>query len=444
LAGVCSIMRKIIKLAILINSILVCAFCQTVLAGSVDGIRFWQDPEKTRLVFDTSSEVDYKLFSLSNPERLVIDIKSAKLTVDTAKVPLPPSLVNRIRSSQQDDKIRIVIDLKHAVDTKHFKLKPFQNFNHRLVVDIRDKSSAKTATKIIKKDADSNNRDIIIAIDAGHGGEDPGASGPTKTREKNITLAVAKKLAEKINAEKGMKAVLTRTADYYVDHRKRTDIARENQADLFISLHADAFTDRRVRGAGVYIISTEGASSEMGRWLAESENQSDLAGGVEISNKEPMLAQVILDLSTHYSVGASINAANSVYKELKNTVPKMHGKSVQRAGFLVLKMPDIPGMLVEMAFISNPTEEKRLKSSKEQTKIANAVFKGVKSYFLNHPPDNSYYASLAKSRSYKVKKGDTLSDIASTYGVSVKQLKTHNNLKSNGLRIGQTLIIPKA
>ena len=418
------------------------AWSQLATASQVSGVRFWQDPEKTRLVFDVSDAVDYQLFTLKNPHRLVVDIKNAELLAKLSEIEAPDQLVSQIRASKKTDKLRLVLDLKKSVSTKHFLLKPFQNYGHRLVVDLRDKDAKKTVVKTVTSAQSKEKRDIVIAIDAGHGGEDPGASGTNKTREKAITLAVAKRLSKAINREKGMKAVLTRSGDYYVSLRKRTDIARKNKADLFISLHADAFTDKRVKGASVWVLSPKGASSEMGRWLEQREKSSDLAGGVEIANKDPLVAQVLLDLSMHYSVGASINAAKAVYQAMRSTLPKMHKKSVQKASFVVLKMPDIPAMLVEMAFISNPTEEKQLKTSKQQEKISRAVLSGIKSFFNANPPDGTLYASLAKSRSHKVKSGDTLSAIAQSYGVSTNRLKSHNNLKSSMLRVGQTILIP--
>jgi len=412
----------------------------SIYASDISGIRFWQDPEKTRLVFDMSESVKYKLFTLENPYRLVVDIPQAQLKTDISGVELPKQLVNKIRASQQKDKLRIVIDLKGGVTTKHFTLKPFQTFGHRLVVDLRDKNAKKEIIKTASLVNQGKNRDIIIAIDAGHGGEDPGAPGG----EKQVTLQVAKRLAKALNQEKGMKAILTRKGDYFVQLLKRTEIARNHKADLFISLHADGFHDKRVKGAAVWVLNTKGANSEMGRWLEQKEKASDLAGGVDISHQDPLVAQVLLDLSMHYSVGASFNVGEQVRKQLESKMPKMHGKGLKKANFSVLRMPDIPAMMVEMGFISNPTDKKLLKSAKHQNKIVRAVFNGVKSYFKTNPPDGSYYASHSKSQSYKVKSGDTLSQIAHNYGITIASLKSFNQLKSNGLRIGQTLIIPGA
>ncbi len=416
-----------------------CAIWQQSLAGEISGIRFWQDPEKTRLVFDVSDKVDYHLFSLPGPDRLVIDIEKSKLKIALSEVEIPQSLVSKIRSSHNKETLRLVVDLKKKVNFKHFLLKPIQSFGHRLVVDLYDKSSKKQVVKIASSTIKNKNRDIVIAIDAGHGGEDPGAPGG----EKGVTLAVAKRLAKAINAEKGLKAILTRNADYFVDLRKRTDIARKNKADLFISLHADGFHDKRVKGTSVWVLSPKGANSEMGLWLEQKEKVSDLAGGIDISHKDPLVAQVLLDLSMHYSVGASLSAGELVRKQLARSMPKMHGKGLNKAAFVVLRMPDIPAMLVEMGFISNPQERKQLKNSNHQKKISNAILAGVKSYFRANPPDGSYYASLGNVRSYRVKNGDTLSEIAQNHGISMSSLKSHNKLKSDGLKIGQKLLIPE-
>ncbi len=410
----------------------------SLFAAEIKGIRLWQDPEKTRVVLDLTRQVDYKVFTLSSPARLVIDLKESKLKVKLDSVTLPAKLVKKIRSSNQSKRLRIVIDLSQSVTTKDFTLKPYQKFGHRLVVDLKPKGSKKKVIKRVASQETEKNRDVVIVIDAGHGGEDPGAPGG----EKQVCLAVAKKLASLINKEKGMKAVLTRTGDYYVKLRKRTDIARKNKADLFISLHADGFHDKKVRGTAVWILSPKGANSEMGRWLEQREEASDLAGGVDISHQDPLVAQVIIDLSMSYSVGESIKAGESVRKQLAKTMPKMHGKGIKKAAFVVLKMPDIPAMMVEMGYISNRVENKLLKSKKHQKKIASSIFKGVKNYFRNNPPTGSLYASLAKAKSYKVKRGDTLSEIALRYGTSLATLRRHNKLKSDRLRVGQVIQIP--
>jgi len=441
-----------------------------VFASDVNGIRFWQDPEKTRIVFDLSESAQYKIFTLSKPSRLVVDLNNSILKTTLSEIELPQSLVSEIRNSQSKNNLRIVIDLKKSVTTKDFTLKPFQKYGYRLVIDLKPttsshKQSKKRIIKTAKNAIKERNRNIVIAIDAGHGGEDPGAPGG----EKGVTLAVAKQLYKMINKEKGMKAVLTRKGDYFVGLRKRTEIARKNKADLFISLHADGFPDKRVRGASVWVLSPKGANSEMGRWLEQKEQASDLAGGVDISHQDPLVAQVLLDLSMNYSVGESFKAGELVRKQLSKSMSKMHGKNIKKAAFVVLKMPDIPAMMVEMGFISNKTENRQLKSTKHQKRIAGSVFAGVKRYFRANPPEGSLYASLIKEgfkqssttnkkvvrtksitkkinkkKSHKVRSGDTLSQIALVYGVSTSRLKKYNHLKNDRLRIGQMIKIPSA
>jgi len=408
-------------------------------ASDINGIRFWQDPEKTRIVFDMDGQADYKIFTLSNPSRLVIDVKNAKLKIDIASLSPPSSLVSKIRSSERSNKTRIVLDLKKPISTKDFTLDPFQKFGHRLVVDLRPKGSKKKIVKRAQRTQQAD-RDIIIAIDAGHGGEDPGAPGG----EKQVCLAVAKRLAALINKEHGMRAVLTRKGDYFVDLLKRTEIARQHKADLFISLHADGFKDKRVRGTAVWVLSTKGANSEIGRWLEQKEKASDLAGGVDISHQDPLVAQVLIDLSMRYSIGESLKAADLVRTKLAQTMPKMHGKEIKKANFAVLRMPDIPAMMVEMGYISNRTENRLLKSASHQRKISKAVFSGVQAYFKINAPDGTLYQKLAKIRSHKVRSGDTLSQIAVHYGTSTLVLKRYNQLKNDRLKVGQVLQIPGA
>jgi len=429
--------RNQIKIQLLLILLLVNSF-QTLLAADIKGIRLWQDPEKTRVVLDLTAQVDYKVFTLNNPSRLVIDLNQSKLKLNIEKVALPAQLVNKIRSSNRSGRLRIVMDLNQSVSTNEFTLKPYQRFGHRLVIDLKAKGSKKKVIKRVATQMTNKNRDIVVVIDAGHGGEDPGAPGG----EKQVCLAVAKKLAALINQQKGMKSVLTRSGDYFVKLRKRTDIARDNKADLFISLHADGFHDKKVRGTAVWILSPKGASSEMGRWLENQEEASDLAGGVDISHQDPLVAKVIIDLSMNYSVGESIKVADLVRKQLAKSMPKMHGKKIKKAAFVVLKMPDIPSMMVEMGYISNQQENKLLKSKKHQKKIAASIFKGVKSYFNKNPPAGTLYTSLVKARSYRVKAGDTLSQIAQTHGTSLSRLRRYNQLKNDQLRVGQVIQIP--
>jgi len=337
------------------------------------------------------------------------------------------------------DVLRIVLDLKQGVRPKSFTLTPNQQYGHRLVVDLYNK--AETTGKVVAKKtvAEKKNqlRDLIIAIDAGHGGEDPGAIGRRGTKEKDVVYSIAKKLAALIKKEPGMRPVLIRKGDYYIGLRQRIDKARKFNADLLISIHADGFRDRRARGASVFVLSNRGATSEMARWLAEKENRSDLAGGVSLGDKDGLLAEVLLDLSQTATNEASLELADNMLGELKG-ISKTHKSSVQQAGFVVLKSPDIPSILIETAFISNPQEEKNLRSKKHQQKLARAMLRGIRDYFGKHPPPGTHPVA----RHYVVKSGDTLSHIAVEHQVSLTRLRGYNSLKNDSLRIGETLRIP--
>ena len=431
----------------------------TVLAGGVDfqGVRLWAAPDHTRVVFDTSGSVTHKVFSLQNPDRIVIDVKSGRVakSMDTKQV--SGGLVKGVRAAQNNkDTLRIVLDLKQAAKPQAFSLKPTQQYGHRLVIDLHDAAGSgnKTASKTVsqpasqvatqtagpvkvKAAAPTAPRDLVIAIDAGHGGEDPGAIGRRGTREKTVVLAIARQLAELIKKEPGMRPVLIREGDYYIGLRQRMDKARKHNADLFISIHADAFRDHRARGSSVFVLSRRGASSEMARWIAAKENAADLAGGVSLDDKDDVLAGVLLDLSQSASIAASHEVASNMLGELKR-IGKTHKSDVQRAGFVVLKSPDIPSILVETAFISNPDEENNLRSKQHQAKLAKAMLSGIRDYFDNHPPPGT----LRVARKHTIKRGDTLSDIAAAYQVSLNSLRGFNSLKSDTLRVGDTLRIP--
>ena len=411
-------------------------------AAKIKSMRFWQSPDSTRVVLDLSEPAKHSIVTLSDPHRMVIDLAKSNLNFDPADLEIKSDIVKRVRTSEKDDSVRVVLDLKKKAKFNSFTLTPFQNYGHRLVVDLTNESKQDEPVKH-KTQPSSGKRDIVVAIDAGHGGEDPGAIGRKGTREKDIALKVAKQLAAMVDKEPGMKSVLIRKGDYFVSLVKRTQIARQHQADIFISFHADGFHDHRAKGASVWVVSPKGAQSEMGRWLEQRENESDLLGGVEsLSNKDPLLAQVLLDLSTTYSVSASLDAASEVHRYLSRSVPKMHKKRVERAGFVVLKMPDIPAMLVEMAFISNPSEESLLNTYKHRRTLATSVFQGLKSYFKQNPPDGTRYAAVNPSH-YVIRGGDTLSEIASRFNVSLSKLRKTNNINGDKIRVGQRLQIPR-
>jgi len=289
-------------------------------------------------------------------------------------------------------------------------------------------------------------RDVVIAVDAGHGGDDPGAIGPGQLYEKDVVLAIATKLSAMFDKEPGFKAELTRKGDYYLAHRKRTDIARQAEADVFISIHADAFKTPDASGASVYVISQKGATSETARWLAEKENRADLIGGVGLDDKDDVLAGVLLDLTSTHSLSASLDMGQQVLNAIK-PLNHLHKKQVEQAAFLVLKSPDIPSLLIETGFISNPAEAKKLRTRAHQERMAKAIYTGVKSYVGRNPPLGSYLAwknqvKPADLATYKIVRGDTLSAIAFKHSVSAERLKTYNGLRNDRIKIGQLLKIP--
>lgn len=396
---------------------------------NVNALRYVTSSKQTSMIIAVESSPKHRVFVMNNPSRLVIDINNARLEHTLNQPPEAHPLFARVRAGTKNDTdLRIVVDLKTPISSNKFSLSSNNSDEHHLIVDLLNKDPAtttkvedrvvtkpvasmsvvpkvvarnsvesikvaRTKTVVSKATEQKSVDNIVIAIDAGHGGNDSGARGPNGTEEKEVTFAIAKKLAALINGQPGMKAVLVRKGDYFVGLRNRMQIARAAKADLFISIHADAFQDLSVKGASVYTLSTRGASSEAARWLAKSENAADLVGGVSLSDKEDVLASVLLDLSQTATQEASINVAGHILKNFQN-VCELHKDSVQKAGFVVLKSPDIPSILVETAFISNPSEEQNLLSNRYQSKMAKAIFKGVRNYFRQSAPVDSRIAAL--------------------------------------------------
>ena len=464
--------------------------CQNLLFAAmleVQGMRLWAAPDHTRVVIDTSGPVRYELSTLHQPERLVIDVPQASAGTDVSGVRKGGGLVKGIRTAQYSKQVlRIVLDLQQPAKPRSFTLKPSGKYGHRLVIDLYEakptrhahpgagvsakpgsgvairpvegitpsagpgvgsKPGASPLVKAVPGDESKATkslrheklpaRDLVIAIDAGHGGDDTGAIGRNGTYEKDVVLSIATRLAALVEKTPGMRPVLIRQGDYYIGLRQRIDEAREKKADLFISIHADSFRDQRVQGSSVFVLSNRGASSEMARWLAEKENAADLAGGVSLDDKDDLLAEVLLDLSQNATIEASITVAGNMLGELQR-LGKTHKSTVQQAGFVVLKSPDIPSVLVETAFISNPSEERKLRDKRHQEALATAMLRGINRYFANHPPPGTRLAS----REVIIQRGDTLGDIAQQYQVSLTNLKDYNDLKSDVLYVGQTLRIP--
>jgi N-acetylmuramoyl-L-alanine amidase len=422
--------------------------CVSSWAASVEGVRVWRAPDHTRLVLDLSGPVEHRLFSLKNPHRVVIDIQNAQIPAGLSLPSLEDTPIGSLRHGVREQKdLRVVLDLSQELKPRSFALPAHGDKPNRLVVDLYD---AKTDTvKTVESVAgDSHRRDIVIAIDAGHGGEDPGAIGPNRLYEKDVVMAISKELATLINREPGYKAQLVRTGDYYIALHERRNKARQMRADLFISIHADAFKDPRARGASVFALSRSGATSETARFLASKENDADLiggVGGVSLNDKDDLLAGVLVDLSMTANLSNSLNVGSSVLAQMGG-ITALHKHQVEQAGFAVLKSPDVPSILVETGFISNPGEARKLSSSAHRNRLASAIFTGIKSYFQESPPADSYVAwkkmNGGNEREYVITAGDTLSAIAARYNVSVNQLIQKNGLENSIIRVGQRLIIP--
>ena len=404
-------------------------------AAELRGVQISMRPDATRVEVTLSAETRFKFFTLDNPARAVLDLRDTPWS-KRLKQPGAEGLVRAIRMGPQPHgALRVVIDLGPGTRSRLLDMARGSTQSRRFVIDLSNASVA-TADDDSKPERDSltrqsvanqpapaapavpampaapavraahaprdATRDLVIAIDAGHGGTDPGASGRRGTQEKDVVLGIAKALAERINREPGMHAVLTRDGDYFITLRQRIQRARAAKADMFVSVHADSIRDRDVAGSSVYVLSEKGSSDEQARWLAERENAADLKGGVSLDDKDNTLASVLLDLSNTANMSASMLAAERVLQALRR-VGEVRKPRVQQAGFVVLKSPDIPSMLVETAYISNPADENHLRSAEHRTRVAEAIFSGVERYFAQNPPDGSRFAQLRHS-----------SDVAST------------------------------
>ncbi len=431
----------------LVTFILACINFNAVAGNNINGIRIWPSPDSTRVVFDLKNKPEYSYFFLENPHRLVIDLRQFERQFDVSKLTKTGDLIKRIRYSRPEYKnsIRVVLDLNKQLQAGLFALSPVGNYGNRLVVDLTDASAAKVTTK--KQTDNSGNRDIVIAVDAGHGGEDPGSIGPSGLYEKIVTHQISHKLAALINKQQGLSAVLTRSGDYYIDVNKRSVIARQKKADLLISIHADAFTNSQPRGGSVWVLSLRRANTEIGRWLEQKEQHSELLGGagdiIKDTQNEKYLAQALLDMSMDHSMSSSYLLSQEVVKHMSG-VTRMHKSRPQAASLGVLKSPDIPSILIETGFISNPTEERLLSQREHQYKLANAILGAIKNFYKKHPPEGTLYASLYRNKDHIVSRGESLSVIAKRYAVTISALKQANSLKSDVLHIGQTLKIPQS
>jgi N-acetylmuramoyl-L-alanine amidase len=376
---------------------IVCALVVTSLAFSsahavdVRNVRVWAAPDSTRVVVDLSGSAPHTLAVMHDPERVVLNVAGARLAKGVKAASKAGGAVKDVHMIARPGQLRVVLDLTRFAHAKSFLAKPSKRYGYRLVVDLVPAAADKP---IRVEHAPHYYRDLVIAIDAGHGGEDPGAIGKNGLREKDVVLAIAKELFARINAEPGMKAVLTRNGDYFLPLRERMRRARANAADLFVSIHADSIRDRSIDGSSVYILSQRGATDEASRWLAERENAADLIGGVSLDDKDDVLASVLLDVSQSISLSASHSAAERVLRQLSQA-GEVRKPQVQEARFMVLKSPDIPSMLIETAYISNPQEEQRLRTPAQRARLAAAIHRGLHDYFYNNPPLGTRIAQLA-------------------------------------------------
>ncbi|WP_229238413.1 N-acetylmuramoyl-L-alanine amidase [Dyella amyloliquefaciens] len=511
-------------------------------AADVKSARVWAGSEYTRVVLDVSGPVTYKI--KQDGDQVTIDLDSSSISSSFSS-PAAQGLYKGLSGTKQGSSARLTAKVDPATTVKSFVLSPQAEYGYRLVVDLypgHEVASAKSTPKPAAPSSDSDDssdsdstpapvaetlppppapepvvasrsvaksslkptqsgmastraaaamlngeRKVVIAVDAGHGGDDPGAHGPGGTLEKNVTLAVARQLADQINQQPGMRAVLTRSADFFIPLAQRYQIARNNSADLFISIHADAFINGDAKGSSVWVLSPRGKTSMAARWLADGQNRADLIGGVTLDDKNDGLAAVLLDLQQGYSMQASETVAGNVLKALGNLGPTHRGY-VERANFVVLRSPDVPSILVETAFISNPDEERKLRDPSHQSRLATAVMNGVRGYFEATPPPGSWFAAQAARRNgvatavassqgdddtstkatkavaqamasksdssraddgvrdmHRVERGESLRSIARQYGVSINALKSANRLDSDSsVRVGMTLAIPSS
>jgi N-acetylmuramoyl-L-alanine amidase len=367
-----------------------------VSATQIRNARLWRSDDKLRLVFDLSGPVHYKTFSLSAPERLIIDLSGANLSGDFSQLAVDNTVIRSIRSGHfgQGD-TRIVLDLSGPVQLDSFLLPPQDGQGHRLVLDLKTVAPLQIASAPRQSlDKAHPKRDIIVVVDPGHGGKDPGAVGAKGEREKDVVLSIAQLLAKRLKREKGFDVKLVRNDDFFVPLRKRVEIARRHNADMFISVHADAAPRLTASGASVYCLSEGGATSATARFMAQRENGADLLGATRLLNlkdKDPMLAGVILDMSMNATIAASLQLGSTVLGSLAG-ITTLHQKRVEQAGFAVLKSPDVPSILVETGFISNARDSQRLVTARHQQAVADGLFEGLQRYFQKNPPTESYIA----------------------------------------------------
>jgi len=432
-----------------------CGAANLAVAAVIESVRSYRAPEYTRLVFDLDQSLEHRIFTLDGPDRVVVDLVDAKLQGSFDLLALVDTPISGVRTAEDGDDLRIVLELRGKVQPRSFMLGPNEQYGNRLVIDLYDQTQdPASGTALTSNNSarvpDAGKRDIVIAVSAGHGGEDPGAIGVSNLREKDVVLAISREVVDLINATPGYKAVMIRDGDYYVGLREQIDIAHEHNADLFIAIHADAHTNAGASGSTIYALSQNGATSEQARRLADKENASDLIGGVgtvSLGDKDEVLRSVLLDLSITGTISTSLEIGDRVIRALDDVV-NMRRRNVEQAAFVVLKSADIPSLLVESGYITNPKDAKNLGSPIWRQRFAGALASGITNWFFERPPRGTLIAwqkdngTTFTPAAYTVQRGDNLSEIAERHGVSLAALKQENGIDGNVIQVGKVLKIP--
>ena len=432
------------RLRLTLISLLLLLSNAAIAGSTVENVRIWSESGKTRVVLDLSRSVDHNIFTLRGPDRIVIDLKDSRLAESLTKLPKGEGTVRSIRSAiRSDGQLRVVLDLTEGVRSRSFRAGPNSQYGDRLVIDLTQSGNLQPVKRASEKYTPG--RDIVVAIDAGHGGKDPGSVG-RRSKEKDIVLSVSKELARRINAEPGMRAVLIRDRDKFVALMDRVEIAQRHDADLFVSVHADANPSSSPSGASVWALDLDRADRVARNALGQRGKKEVKVGDVSLNDKDPVLASVLYDLSQNAALSASSDVGTRVSRQLSR-VAKMHNKEVRTKSLAVLTSAEMPSILVETGFMSNSGDEKKLRETGHQGRLANAILAGVREYFYsNPPPDTQIAMDLRREPMKKVRhvvaRGDTVSQIAERYNVSTADIRRANKLRSDKIRVGQTLSIP--
>ena len=446
---------------------ILCLLPASVFAADIESLDIWRSPDFTRVVIDVSKRPEYSVFVLEDPHRVVIDIRDSRMNAALQGLDMEGSPVTAVRSgSRNQTDTRIVLDLNSPINPSSYSLPPNAEHGERLIIDLYDAgtqapalapatmsgeqdASVATVEPVIAESA--SRRNIVVAIDAGHGGSDPGAIAKDgHMQEKDIALAISRAVAERIRAMPGFEPVMIRDGDYYVQLQQRPQLARQKRADIFLSIHADSHTTSRAEGMTIYALSQSTAEDENIRRVTEKENSSDLLGGnsgdTSLRNVDDDLALTLLDLSMAWSIEQSM-AAGSYILNATGNVARLRRDVPQQGNFWVLRSPDIPSLLIETGYLSNPAEARRLASADYQRKLADSIVQGVMNYFYERPPEGTLIAwqkanNQGPDRQYVVTRGDSLSLIAQRHNVSLSQLRSANSLRGDTIHVGQTLSIP--